>query len=97
MSSVHFQTTYPLSHEYHAIKLRAPEILGDFLADSSVYHFNDQDRTLTFTSERLIRKDASDRQRILLLFSNPHPHSIQQGMFLSPSVKGKLVGSSCRN
>ncbi len=25
----------------------------------------------------------------MLLFSNPHPHSIQQGMFLSPSVKGR--------
>ena len=54
MSSIHFQTTYPLSHQYHAIKSRAPEILGDFLADTSVYHFNDQEQTLTFTSERLI-------------------------------------------
>jgi len=38
----------------------------------------------------LIRKDAIGRQRVLLLFSNPHPHSIQQGMFLPPSVKGRL-------
>jgi len=44
---------------------------------------------LTFTFERLIPPVASDRMRILLLFSNPHPHSIQQGMFLSPSVKGR--------
>jgi hypothetical protein len=90
MSSIHFQTTYSLSHQYHAIKSRAPAILGDFLADTTVYHFNDLDRTLTFTSERLIPEVASGRQRILLLFSNPHPHSIQQGMFLSPSVKGGL-------
>jgi hypothetical protein len=25
----------------------------------------------------------------MLLFSNPHPHSIHQGMFLSPNTKGK--------
>jgi len=37
----------------------------------------------------LIPEKRSGRERILLLFSNPHPHSIQQGMFLSPSVKGR--------
>ncbi len=25
----------------------------------------------------------------MLLFSNPHPHSVQQGMFLSPNIKGR--------
>ena len=88
MSSIHFQSTYPLSQQYDAIKYRAPKILGKFLADPSIYHFNNQEKTLTFTSERLIPEVRSDRQRVLLLFSNPHPHSIQQGMFLSPSVNG---------
>lgn len=89
MSPIHFQTTYHLSHQYNVIKSRAPEILGDFYADTSIYRFNDQDRTLTITSERLIPAVTSGRKRVLLLFSNPHPHSIQQGMFLSPSVKGR--------
>jgi hypothetical protein len=89
MSSIHFQSTYHLSNHYDVIKSRAPEILGDFLSDSNIYQFNDQDKTLTFTSERLIPEKRSGRLRILLLFSNPHPHSIQQGMFLSPSVKGR--------
>lgn len=89
MSSIHFQTTYLLSHQYDVIKSRAPKILGDFLSDSNIYQFTDQDKTLTFTSERLIPEKRSGRQRVLLLFSNPHPHSIQQGMFLSPSVKGR--------
>jgi hypothetical protein len=88
MSSIHFQTTYLLTHQYDAIKSRAPKILGKFFGDTSIYNFNDQDRTLTFTSERLIPEVRSSRQRVLLLFSNPHPHSIQQGMFLSPSVTG---------
>ena len=88
MSSIHFQTTYPLSHQYDTIKSRALKILGNFLADEVIYHFNDQDKKLTFTSERLIPEKGNGRQRVLLLFSNPHPHSIQQGMFLSPSVTG---------
>ena len=89
MSQIHFQATYPLSPRYNTIQSRAPEILGDYYADTSIYCFNDEEKTLTFTSERLIPSVASGRQRVLLLFSNPHPHSIQQGMFLSPSVKGR--------
>jgi hypothetical protein len=86
MSAIHFQTTFNLSLQYNPIKTRVLDILGDYSADNSIYHFNDEEKTLTFTSERLIPPVASDRKRILLLFSNPHPHSIQQGMFLSPSV-----------
>lgn len=89
MSNINFQTTYHLSQQYDSIKSRAPEILGDFYADTSIYSFNDDEKTLTFTSERLVPSITSDRKRVLLLFSNPHPHSIQQGMFLSPSVKGR--------
>lgn len=88
MSSFHFKTSYPLSHQFEAIKSRASKILGKFFADTSIYTFNDQEKTLTFTSERLIPEVRSGRQRVLLLFSNPHPHSIQQGMFLAPSVNG---------
>ena len=89
MIPIHFQSTYQLSHHYDDIKFRAPNILGNFLVDSNIYQFNNQDKTLTFTSERLIHEKRSGRQRILLLFSNPHPHSIQYGMFLSPSVTGR--------
>ena len=89
MSAIHFQTTYDISRQYDFIKSRALEILGDFYSDSSICSFNDEKKTLTFTSERLIPPVASERMRVLLLFSNPHPHSIQQGMFLSPSVKGR--------
>ena len=89
MFPVHFKTTFPLSCQYDPIQTRASEILGDFYPDSSIYCFNDDEKTLSFTSERLIPSVSSDRKRVLLLFSNPHPHSIQQGMFLSPSVKGR--------
>jgi len=50
---IHFQTTYPLSHQYDPIKARAPEILGNFFKDPTIYRFNDKEKTLIFTSERL--------------------------------------------
>lgn len=90
MSSIHFQNTYHLSHQYDNIKSRAPEILGDFYADTSIYRFNDQERTLTFTSERLIPAVASGRKRVLLLSSNPHPHYIQAELLAYPSYKALL-------
>lgn len=31
----------------------------------------------------------NDKPTVMLLFSNPHPHSVEQGMFLSPNTKGK--------
>jgi hypothetical protein len=89
MSSIHFQSTYQLSNLYDAIKFRASEILGDFLSDSYIYQFNDSDKSLTFTSEQLIPEKRYGRKRILLLFSNPHPHSLQWGMFLPPSITGR--------
>jgi len=89
MSPIHFQATYHLSDQYDSIKSRAHEFLCAFYSDDSIYHFNDEKKTLTFTSERLIPAVTCGRKRVLLLFSNPHPHSFQQGMFLSPSVKGR--------
>lgn len=76
MTPINFQTTYPLSYQFDAIQSRTSKILGKFLADTSIYTFNDQERTLTFTSERLIPEVRSGRQRVLLLFSNLQPHSI---------------------
>ncbi len=50
----------------------------------SVYKLTDKDRSVTFQSECLIPRKDRRRPRVLLLFSNPHPGSIQKGMFHSP-------------
>ena len=88
MSSIYFQRTYQLNQEHENIKIRAAHILGGYFNDSRLISFNDSDKSVTFTSERLI-PTSKDRPRIMLLFSNPHPHSVQQGMFLSPTIKGQ--------
>jgi hypothetical protein len=51
--------------------------------------FNDVEKSVTFSSERLIPAVSTNRPRVMLLFSNPHPHSVYQGMFLSPNTKGR--------
>jgi hypothetical protein len=87
MTGVNFQRTYPLNDSYEGIKQRASCILQKF---PDVFTFNDQDISVTYTTERLIPAVSTQRPRILLLFSNPHPHSIQQGMFLSPTSQGQV-------
>jgi hypothetical protein len=51
--------------------------------------FNDAERSVTFSTEKLIPIPSTNRLRVMLLFSNPHPHSVHQGMFLSPNTKGQ--------
>jgi hypothetical protein len=89
MSYVIFQRTYRLGEKYEAIKKCASEILGDYLENSCLFEFNDLERTVTFSSERLVPGFTSGRPRVMLLFSNPHPHSVRQGMYLSPNTKGR--------
>lgn len=92
MPNINFCRTYPLSEDYVDIKKRATKKLGKYL-DQKLYldliKFNDADRSVTFKSERLVPTVYINRPRIMLLFSNPLPSSVHQGMFLSPNTKGK--------
>lgn len=89
MSSINFQRTYPLGEAYESIKERAIQKLHKYLGYPDLITFSDFDRSVTFSTERLIPAAATDRPRVMLLFSNPHPHSVHQGMFLSPNTKGR--------
>jgi hypothetical protein len=88
MSDITFQRTYPLDEGYEAIKKNASEYLGDYLAFPNLIEFNDFERSVTFSTEKLIPATSTNRPRVMLLFSNPHPYSVQQGMFLSPNKIG---------
>ncbi len=89
MSSINFQRTYDLGKAYESIRERAIQKLGKYLEYPNVVKFNDLDRSVTFSTERLIPSASTNRTRVMLLFSNPHPHSIRQGMFLSPNTRGQ--------
>jgi hypothetical protein len=85
---INFKKTYKLNEVYESVEERAKHLLGNYLSDPGLLVFNEADRSITFSSERLIPTGSTNRPRVMLLFSNPHPHSIQEGMFLSPTTKG---------
>jgi len=89
LADIIFQRTYQLNDSYKEIKSRAVQNLQNYLEYPGLISFNDIGRSITFSSERVIPTTSTNRPRIMLLFSNPHPHSILQGMFLSPNIKGQ--------
>ncbi len=89
MSGINFQRSYHLGQEYKNIKNRATKIVGKYLEDSNLISFDDVEKRVTFTSERLVPVNRSKRPPVMLLFSNPHPHSIMQGMFLSANINNR--------
>jgi len=89
LSGINFQRSYHLGHEYENIKNRATKIVGKYLEDSNLISFDDVEKRVTFTSERLVPVNRSKRPPVMLLFSNPHPHSIIQGMFLSANINNR--------
>ena len=87
MNEINFQKTYYLGDSYAVIKDRIIRKLNPYLNYPSLILFNDQDGSVVFQSERLIPENSGKKPRVMLLFSNPHPHSIYRGMFLSPNTK----------
>lgn len=78
-----------MREDYESIKKRAIQVLGKYLGYPDLITFNDLSRCVTFISERLIPLSDTNRPHVMLLFSNPHPHSVHQGMFLSPNTIGR--------
>jgi hypothetical protein len=89
LSGISFQRKYLLGEAYESTKERAIQVLDKYLGYPNLITFNDLERSVTFSSERLIPTTSTNRPRVMLLFSNPHPHSIHQGMFLSPNTRGR--------
>lgn len=89
MPRIIFQRRYPLSEAYASIKERARQLLDKYRKYPDLIKFNCLDRSVTFSTERLIPTVSPNRPRVMLLFSNPHPYSVHQGMFLSPNTKGR--------
>ena len=89
LNGINFLRNYLLGEEYESIKERAIQFLSKYLGFPDLITFNDTDRSVSFSTERLIPKSSLNRPRVMLLFSNPHPLSVHQGMFLSPNSLGR--------
>ncbi len=77
--------------------IRKSNAKGKKLYKDSVYKLNPGDRSITFQTECLIPRKDRRRPRVLLLFSNPHPGSIQKGMFHSPDRRIANLWRDLRN
>lgn len=89
MSDINFKRTYLLNESYESIKERATQVLNKYLGYKDLFTLNDSNKNISFSTEKLIPTVSTKRPRAMLLFSNPHPHSVHQGMFLSPNSKGR--------
>ena len=89
MSAINIQRTYLIREEYESIKKRGDHYFVKYSRHQDLIKFNDLEKNVTYYTEKLIPLTSTNRPRVMLLFSNPHPHSIYQGMFLSPNTKGR--------
>ena len=80
---IHFRETYKLGQSYPEVKSRARSSLKKYFDIEELYSWDDGKKGITFTSERLIPAHPIGKPRVMLLFSNPHPRSVQMGMFHS--------------
>jgi hypothetical protein len=89
LPSINYKRTYTLGEAYASIKDRAILFLDKYLGYPDLITFNDLERSVTYSTESLIPVGSTNKPRVLLLFSNPHPLSVHQGMFLSSNSKGQ--------
>jgi hypothetical protein len=90
MPEIITRKTYELNNSYEEIKTRANQILKKWLSYRGLFDFNDTEKSVTFSTEKLIPCTSKNRTRVMLLCSNPHPFSVYQGMFLSPDTRGHV-------
>lgn len=88
MPDIITRKSYELNDAYLEIKSRANQILKKWLDYRGLLDFNDTEKSVTFSTEKLIPRTSKNRTRVMLLCSNPHPFSVYQGMFLSPDTRG---------
>jgi len=85
ISMIHEETIIP-ENNYDEIK----SIIRDRLKEwSDLYVFDDVHRQIKYKTEGPLIPDHNSKIPVLILLSNPHPHSVKQGMFLSPNRIGK--------
>jgi hypothetical protein len=78
-----------LGAAYESVKERAIHTLDKYREYPDLIAFKDLDKSITFSTERLIPAAFTNKPRVMLVFSNPHPYSVHQGMFLSPNTNGQ--------
>ncbi len=84
--SVICDDTLKFEANYPDIKSNIQQKLQDSI---DLYKFDDIARQIRYRTEGPLVPNDNRKIPILILLSNPHPHSVRQGMFLSPNRVGK--------
>ena len=84
-SIVHAETL-TVKTSYDSIKSNIQQKLQDYI---DLYKFDDKSRQIQYPTEGPLVPNNNGKIPMLILLSNPHPHSVRQGMFLSPNRAGK--------
>jgi len=84
--SIIWDDTLKFEANYSDIKSNIQQKLQDSI---DLYKFDDTARQIRYCTEGPLVPNDNGKIPILILLSNPHPHSVRQGMFLSPNRVGK--------
>lgn len=75
-----------LGSDYLRVKLIIQEKLREW---SDLFAFDDSAHKIRYNTEGPLIPEDNSKIPVLILLSNPHPHSVKQGMFLSPNRMGR--------
>jgi hypothetical protein len=78
--------TLKFETNYYEIKSNIQQKLQDSV---DLYKFDDNAKQIRYHTEGPLVPDNNGKIPILILLSNPHPHSVRQGMFLSRNRVGR--------
>jgi len=84
--SIIYDDTLKFEVNYPDIKSNIRQKLHDSI---DLYKFDDDSKQIQYRTEGPLVPNNNGRIPILILLSNPHPHSVRQEMFLSPNRVGK--------
>jgi len=84
--SIIHEETITIEKDYDQIKSVLQEKLSEW---SDLYVFDDANHKVRYKTEGPLIPENNSKTPILILLSNPHPHSVKQGMFLSPNRIGR--------
>ena len=75
-----------IERDYYQVKSVIQEKLNEW---SDLYVFDDVNHQIRYKTEGPLIPEDNSKIPVLILLSNPHPHSVKQGMFLSPNRIGR--------
>jgi hypothetical protein len=84
--SIIHENILTIATDYDRVKYNIQEHLKEW---PDLYVFDDANNQIRYKTEGPLIPEDNGKIPILILLSNPHPHSVRQGMFLSPNRIGR--------